>query len=38
MAPKEMANHTGSCNARPASAIKTAAPSCINTTKNFLVL
>jgi len=38
MAPKVIANHTGSLNARPASAIKTAAQSCISTTKNFLVL
>ena len=38
MAPKVMANHTGSFKASPASAIKTAAQSCMSTTKNFLLL
>jgi len=38
IAAKVMASHTGSLSARPASAIKTAAQSCMSTTKNFFVL
>ena len=38
MALKEMASHAGNCKARPASPIMAAAPSCMSTTKNFLVL